>query len=50
MPAEYWNDNLPRKILGCQTPAGMFEIEFLKTAQGVYSLSEYNSSSLRTPA
>ncbi|MDR1538558.1 MAG: hypothetical protein LBU32_11300 [Clostridiales bacterium] len=28
-----WNNNLPRKILGCKTPAEMFEIEILKTAQ-----------------
>ncbi|MDR1541437.1 MAG: hypothetical protein LBU32_26260, partial [Clostridiales bacterium] len=29
-----WNNSLPRKILGCKTPAEMFEIEILKTAQG----------------
>jgi IS30 family transposase len=28
-----WNNSLPRKILGCKTPAEMFEIEILKTAQ-----------------
>ncbi|MDR1542105.1 MAG: IS30 family transposase, partial [Clostridiales bacterium] len=29
-----WNNNLPRKILGCKTPAEMFEIEILKITQG----------------
>ncbi|MDR1541176.1 MAG: hypothetical protein LBU32_24915 [Clostridiales bacterium] len=29
-----WNSSLPRKILGYKTPAEMFEIEILKTAQG----------------
>ncbi|MDR1541303.1 MAG: IS30 family transposase, partial [Clostridiales bacterium] len=29
-----WNNNLPRKILDCKTPAEMLEIEILKTAQG----------------
>ncbi|MDR1541674.1 MAG: hypothetical protein LBU32_27545 [Clostridiales bacterium] len=29
-----WNNSLPRKILGCKTPAEMFAIEILKTAQG----------------
>jgi hypothetical protein len=29
-----WNNSLPRKILGYKTPAEMFEIEILKTAQG----------------
>ncbi|MDR1537581.1 MAG: hypothetical protein LBU32_06225 [Clostridiales bacterium] len=29
-----WNNNLPRKILGCRTPAEMFEEELLKIAKG----------------
>jgi hypothetical protein len=29
-----WSKSLPRKILGRKTPAEMFEIEILKTAQG----------------
>ncbi|MDR1537497.1 MAG: hypothetical protein LBU32_05790 [Clostridiales bacterium] len=29
-----WNNSLTRKILGCKTPAEMFETEILKTAQG----------------
>jgi IS30 family transposase len=29
-----WNNNLPRKILGCKIPSEMSEIEILKTAQG----------------